>query len=193
MKDKSAVNSTTTTNSPSQSPLVGNFGSGSTTASPVSPRFPSSIPPTVAYSNPQATNSQDSVLSASTQALTTSIRLTREKNRLTLRSYLHTLLASPVLASSPVLHHFLLSSPTRLSRDEVEDARRREEADRRREEGRTRFAKEVAGRVDGLRKAMEGVKGEVMAKSECNTSLLKTPLTDVFRWLNAHFHYHQIY
>ena len=41
-------------------------------------------------------------------------RLAREKNRLTLRSYLHTLLSSTVFASSPVLRSFLLSGPTRL-------------------------------------------------------------------------------
>jgi hypothetical protein len=41
-------------------------------------------------------------------------RLAREKNRLTLRSYLHTLLSSSVFASSPVLRSFLLSGPTHL-------------------------------------------------------------------------------
>ena len=41
-------------------------------------------------------------------------RLSREKNRLTLRAYLHTLLRSTVFASSPVLGSFLLSDPTQL-------------------------------------------------------------------------------
>lgn len=41
-------------------------------------------------------------------------KLTREKNRLTLRSYLHVLLSSSKLGSSPVLKSFLLSDPTRL-------------------------------------------------------------------------------
>ena len=91
-------------------------------------------------------------------------RLSREKNRLTLRAYLHSLLAVPELASSPVLRSFLLSGPTKLSPDEVEDAKRREEADQLREDGRKRFAKEIAARVDGLRDAAKSVKGELFAK-----------------------------
>ncbi|KIP04876.1 hypothetical protein PHLGIDRAFT_75142, partial [Phlebiopsis gigantea 11061_1 CR5-6] len=91
-------------------------------------------------------------------------RLAREKNRLTLRSYLHTLLSSSVFASSPVLRSFLLSGPTHLSQEELEDARRREEADRMREDGRIRFAKEIKDRVDGLRDAVRSVKGELLGK-----------------------------
>uniref|UniRef100_A0A5K1JUL8 Protein kinase Ukc1p n=1 Tax=Ganoderma boninense TaxID=34458 RepID=A0A5K1JUL8_9APHY len=92
------------------------------------------------------------------------LRLSREKNRLTLRSYLHTLLSSSVFASSPVLRSFLLSSPTRLTEEELADARRREEADRMREDGRMRFAKEITARVDGLRETVRGVKGELLGK-----------------------------
>lgn len=51
-----------------------------------------------------------------------------------------------------------------LSQEELDDARRREEADHVREEGRKRFAKEIAGRVDGLREAVKSVKGDVMGK-----------------------------
>ncbi|KAI0698586.1 hypothetical protein BC835DRAFT_1532951 [Cytidiella melzeri] len=91
-------------------------------------------------------------------------RLSREKNRLTLRSYLHTLLHSAVFASSPVLRSFLLSSPTKLSEVELADARRREEADRMRDDGRIRFAKEIRDRVDGLRDAVRSVKGELLGK-----------------------------
>ncbi|KAI0771644.1 hypothetical protein BD413DRAFT_625140 [Trametes elegans] len=90
------------------------------------------------------------------------MRLSREKNRLTLRSYLNTLLSSSTFASSPVLKSFLLSGPTRLTEEEHEDARRREEADRMREEGRMRFAKEITARVDGLRETVRGVKGELL-------------------------------
>ncbi|KAI0340931.1 hypothetical protein BDW22DRAFT_1359779 [Trametopsis cervina] len=91
-------------------------------------------------------------------------RLSREKNRLTLRSYLHTLLQSSVFASSPVLRSFLLSGPTKLSEEELEDARRREEADRMRDDGRIRFAKEIRERVDGLRDAVRSVKGELLGR-----------------------------
>jgi len=92
-------------------------------------------------------------------------RLPREKNRLTLRSYLRSLLASSsTIASSPVLRSFLLSGPTTLSPGELEDAKKREEADDLREDGRKRFAKEIAGRIDGLRDAVKSVKGDIMGK-----------------------------
>jgi len=73
-------------------------------------------------------------------------------------------MASSTIASSPVLKSFLLSGPTTLSRGELEDAQRREEADRVREDGRKRFAKEIAGRVEGLRDAVKSVKGDIMGK-----------------------------
>ncbi|EPQ59257.1 hypothetical protein GLOTRDRAFT_70534 [Gloeophyllum trabeum ATCC 11539] len=92
------------------------------------------------------------------------LRLAREKNRLTLRSYLHTLLASSTLGSSPVLKSFLVSMPTALSEEEKCDAQRREEADRMRDDGRKRFAQEVKDRVEGLRGAVRGVKGDIMGK-----------------------------
>ncbi|KAF9221988.1 hypothetical protein BS17DRAFT_736513 [Gyrodon lividus] len=91
-------------------------------------------------------------------------RLSREKNRLTLRAYLHTLLATPPFSSSPVLRSFLLSGPTRLTPEEQEDARRREDADKIREEGRKKFAREIRARVDGLRDAVRSVKGEVTGR-----------------------------
>ena len=93
-----------------------------------------------------------------------SARLGREKNRLTLRAYLRSLIATSVTAHSPVLLSFLLSGPTTLSQGEIEDARRREEADGMREDGRKRFAKEIASRVDGLRDAVQSVKGDLMGK-----------------------------
>lgn len=73
-------------------------------------------------------------------------------------------MTSPTIASSPVLKSFLLSGPISLSPDEQDDAHRREEADRVREEGRKTFAKEIAGRVDGLRDAVKSVKGDIMGK-----------------------------
>lgn len=91
-------------------------------------------------------------------------RLSREKNRLTLRAYLHSLISTSVTAHSPVLLSFLLSGPTTLSQREVEDAQRREEADRTREDGRKKFAREIANRVDGLREAVQSVKGDLMGK-----------------------------
>ncbi|KAF8529030.1 hypothetical protein BU17DRAFT_37290 [Hysterangium stoloniferum] len=98
-------------------------------------------------------------------AVSSAARLAREKNRLTLRSYLHTLLSSSTFASSDVLRSFLTAGPTRLSSSEMEDAHRREEADQIREEGRKRFAKELAAKVDCLRDAIKNVKGEVLEQN----------------------------
>ncbi|KAF8655309.1 hypothetical protein AX16_003206 [Volvariella volvacea WC 439] len=127
----------------------------STVASPISAHQPafSDIPDT-----PTTPGLPESVYHARPS------RLAREKNRLTLRSYLHSLMSSSTIASSPVLMSFLLSGPTTLSREEMEDARRREEADRVRDEGRKRFAKEIANRVDSLRDAVRSVKGDLLAK-----------------------------
>ena len=122
-------------------------------------------------------------------------RLARERNRLTLRAYLHSLMTSATLASSPVLRSFLLSNPTQLSYEEQEDAARREEADLKREEGRIRFAREIANRVEGLRNAVKSVKGDIMAKGKtllysysivsCSLRLLK------FRWPHSDICYYK--
>jgi hypothetical protein len=104
-----------------------------------------------------------------------SARLSREKNRLTLRAYLRTLISTATPSHMPVLLSFLLSSPTTLSQNEVEDAQRREEADRTREDGRKRFAREITSRVDGLREAVQSVKGDLMGKGREFISRHRTP------------------
>lgn len=121
-------------------------------------------PPSLQRSNTAASSSEDLSAKPSVSSVNAS-SLAREKNRVTLRSYLHGLLSSPVIANSPVIKSFLLSGPTTLSPEEVEDSIHREDADRLREEGRKRFAKEVANRVDGLRTAVKSVKGDMMGKS----------------------------
>ncbi|KAK0486980.1 hypothetical protein EDD18DRAFT_1192672 [Armillaria luteobubalina] len=115
-------------------------------------------------------------------------RLSREKNRLTLRAYLHSLLSSStVIASSPVLQSFLLSNPTTLSPSELDDARQREEADRVREDGRKRFAKEIASRVDGLREAVKSVKGDVMGKDGLTNVFATVKVTPDIRSLPGNY------
>lgn len=109
-------------------------------------------------------NNDSPPISPSGGSFSPSPRLSREKNRLTLRAYLHSLISTSVAAQSPVLLSFLLSGPTTLSQSELEDAQRREEADRTREDGRKRFAREIASRVDGLREAVQSVKGDLMGK-----------------------------
>ena len=63
----------------------------------------------------------------------------------------------------PVLRHFLISGPTTLSPEELEDAKWREEADNARE-GRKRFAKEIAARIDALRGAVKNVESDIMGE-----------------------------
>ena len=122
-----------------------------------------SLSPTASRSS-RCTNDSSESLPPSPPQQGPAYRLTRERNRLTLRAYLHSLMTSSTLASSPVLRSFLLSSPTQLTPEEQEDAARREEADMKREEGRIRFAREIANRVEGLRNAVRSVKGDIMAK-----------------------------
>lgn len=52
-----------------------------------------------------------------------------------------------------------------LSHEEREDARRREDMDKVRDEGRRRFAEEICVKVERLRGALRHVKGEMMVKS----------------------------
>ena len=155
MKDRSIV--TATTSAPTN-----------VAASPSATRFPNSKS-YAEYSN--ANSSSESVQSLGTQQAIANIRLAREKNRLTLRAYLHSLLNSSTLGSSPVLMHFLTSNPTRLSRDEEADARVREEADRKRDEGRIRFAHEIEARVEGLRSAVKSVKRDALSQGKNATCL----------------------
>ncbi|KAF7775910.1 hypothetical protein Agabi119p4_4303 [Agaricus bisporus var. burnettii] len=123
--------------------------------------------PTIPTPQPSFTSSlygSDSPPTTPTTPADIPSRLAREKNRLTLRSYLRTLMSSSVILTSPVFKSFLLSSPISLTAEEEEDAKKREEADRVREDGRQKFAKEIANRVDALRDAVKSVKGDIMGK-----------------------------
>ncbi|CAE6439596.1 hypothetical protein ACGC1H_000805 [Rhizoctonia solani] len=120
-------------------------------------------PSTGAPTSPVPTNDSAETLGSPTPTSVQSQSLTREKNRLTLRGYLHGLLShSSTIASSPVLRSFLLSGPIRLTDEERRDAERREEADRVREEGKKKFAEEIAARIEVLRGAVRGVRGDMM-------------------------------
>lgn len=64
------------------------------------------------------------------------------------------------------MRSFLLSDPTTLSDEELEDTQHREEADRMRDEGRKQFAKEISLRVDSLRDLVKSVKGDLLGKGQ---------------------------
>jgi hypothetical protein len=77
-----------------------------------------------------------------------------------------------MIGSSPVIKSFLLANPTTLTDEEFEDAQRRGEADKTREEGRKQFAREVSARVDSLRGLVKGVKGDLLGKGQIYISPL---------------------
>jgi hypothetical protein len=66
--------------------------------------------------------------------------------------------------------------PIQLTEEEEMDAKRREELDAVREEGKQQFEKEVSARVDKLRDAVKDVKGDLIGPGEritgCVTYLL---------------------
>jgi hypothetical protein len=69
----------------------------------------------------------------------------------------------------------------------VEDALRREEADKVRDDGRKHFAREIADRVDGLRDAVKSVKGDIMGKGTAPRIFPLSLLTKApFRWFDSH-------
>ncbi len=76
--------------------------------------------------------------------------LARERNRLTLRAYLRSILANPVLASSDAFQSFLLESPIEMTPKEQQDVLIREEMDRIREQEMRSFRAEVEERVEEL-------------------------------------------
>ncbi|KAG8967620.1 hypothetical protein FRC03_009649 [Tulasnella sp. 419] len=125
-------------------------------------------PSSTQQSQPGSTDSLPIAPSVSNQSTTSIIHqygLAREKNRLTLRAYLNSLLTSQVIASSPVLRSFLTANPIKLTAEELEDARRREDADRLREEGKAKFDQEVKDRVEKLRDAIKNVKGDLLGQN----------------------------
>ncbi|KAG8914147.1 hypothetical protein FRC00_000761 [Tulasnella sp. 408] len=145
-----------------RSTTMSTAGSAYGPASPTSETPPMSRTPTSA-SMPAPPPMARSQTMASTISMS-QYRLTREKNRLTLRYYLNGLLARPVIGSSPVLRSFLTAGAIRLKPEELEDAQRREEADRLREEGRKKFESEVKERVSQLRSATSNIKADAMGK-----------------------------
>ncbi|TXT04944.1 hypothetical protein VHUM_04027 [Vanrija humicola] len=90
--------------------------------------------------------------------------LSREKNRLTLRAYIQSILAMPEIANAPIMRSFLLSNPTALTPPEATDIQRRLEADAVREEGRRRFREEAERRVEALREGLAQFKGDILTK-----------------------------
>lgn len=96
------------------------------------------------------------------------VPLAREKNRLTLRAYLRSLLKIRSVANSNTLKAFLLDDPISLSDAELIDTQRREAMDRMREEEQLRFKQEADRRVAELDEHLEQFKKELMGTSKSN-------------------------
>ena len=116
--------------------------------------------PSPTTSSPLA--STDDLHDSPTYDMTHMPSLARERNRLTLRAYLRTILVNPVLAASGAFQSFLLESPVQLHPSEVRDVEIREEMDRIREEEARSFRAEVEGRVAELEGYLRGFREELV-------------------------------
>ncbi|KAN0059708.1 hypothetical protein ACQY0O_008280 [Thecaphora frezii] len=90
--------------------------------------------------------------------------LAREKNRLTLRAYLRSLLAIPPVADSAVFMDFLTEDPVTLTPLEEEDVAVREGLDHVREEEHRRFAEESSRRVQELQQHLAAFKADLIQR-----------------------------
>jgi hypothetical protein len=90
--------------------------------------------------------------------------LAREKNRLTLRAYIRSLLNNPHVADSSTLASFLLSDPTILTDAEEQDALAREGLDAIRDDESSRFTKEANRRVSELRQHLQSFKADLIQR-----------------------------
>ncbi|CAH7682702.1 hypothetical protein BY996DRAFT_6432492 [Phakopsora pachyrhizi] len=90
------------------------------------------------------------------------IHFAREKNRLTLRAYLHRLLAKSEISNSHQFEKFLISDPIQLTASEKRDVENREARDRAREKERIRFKTEVQNRVRELDQYLRSFREELV-------------------------------
>jgi len=93
---------------------------------------------------------------------TTPSELVREKNRLTLRAYLRSLLSIPAVADSDTLRAFLTDSPTTLTSSDLMDIKTRRKADAVREAEHQEFSTKMSERVRVLREHLGSFKVMLM-------------------------------
>ncbi|KAG0140995.1 hypothetical protein CROQUDRAFT_52380 [Cronartium quercuum f. sp. fusiforme G11] len=101
------------------------------------------------------------------------IHFTREKNRLTLRAYLHRLLSKPQIINSSSLRSFLIERPIKLNQKEIEDIENRLKMDQARQIEHEKFKLEVEGRVKELDNYLRGFREELV-KSDGLSRVFKT-------------------
>ncbi|CAO3669142.1 unnamed protein product [Umbelopsis ramanniana] len=87
----------------------------------------------------------------------------REKDRLSLRAFLHRIAINARLADSDVFHEFLSSDPITLTEEEQNDMENRKNIDRIRAEEEKKFRQEVDKQVEQLNEQLENLKQQVIA------------------------------
>lgn len=144
-------------------------GRSSLEAGPFSPpQRPASIPPTRSVRGPSQNTKDLHTSVPSSPSLEASVlpkgSLAREKNRLTLRAYLRSLLCNPAISESPTLYSFLLSDPTALNHEEERDCVAREALDAVRDDEASRFNDEASRRVTELRAHLDAFKADLIQR-----------------------------
>jgi hypothetical protein len=86
----------------------------------------------------------------------------REKDRLSLRAFLHRIAINPRLANSDVFLSFLHDQPIELSDEEREDMEKRKQIDKIRSEEEKKFRQEVDKQVEQLNEQLESLKQQVL-------------------------------
>lgn len=88
--------------------------------------------------------------------------LHREKDRMSLRSFLRRLSAHPEVADSEIFRDFLLNDPTQLTEEEEKDAAARANMDEKRTKEEKRFREEVDKKIVELDGLLEMLKKQIM-------------------------------
>jgi hypothetical protein len=98
------------------------------------------------------------------QATSHDYHIPREKNRLTLRSFLRQIIKDKRLEKSKALTEFLLRDPIRLGKEEEADIERRLEMDRIRLAEQRKFVAESRKRAKELDEWLRGFKSDLIRK-----------------------------
>lgn len=106
--------------------------------------------------------SRSSSTSLQKQAISQNYLVPREKNRLTLRSFLRQIIRDKRLARSQAVARFLSSDPITLGKEEKADIQRRSGMDRLRLEEQKRFVEESRQRAKELEEWLRGFKSELI-------------------------------
>jgi hypothetical protein len=107
------------------------------------------------------------------QATSHDFHVPREKNRLTLRSFLRQIIKDKKLGRSKTLSHFLLDDPlSKLTKEEEADIERRLDMDRLRLQEQAKFVEESRKRAKELDQWLRGFKSDLIRNSMSLTMTL---------------------